>query len=98
MLYLVTLASKNGLGKLDVAQLTGLKKGIQAAMTKGSIKGAYAKVGGGLVLVVDSPSNGQLTVDLREHQITDAEVVPLVDFINLLDGHIEFKNTGKVSV
>jgi hypothetical protein len=81
-----------------VEHLVALKKGVEGAIAKGSIKGAYAKVGGGVVLIVDSPSNGQLTVELRKHQIIDAEVVPLVNYLDLLDGHIEFKETGKVEV
>ena len=98
MLYLVSIKAKNLLVKLEVDQLTALKKGVEEAIAKGAIKGAYAKVGGGVVLIVDSPSNASLTLELRKHQLTDSEVVPLVDYIDLLDGHIEFKNTGKAKV
>ena len=98
MFYLVTLKAKNMLAKLETDQLIAFKSGMEAAKASGTVKAIYAKVGGGVVLIVDSPSNAQLTVELRKHQIMDAEVVPLVDYIDLLDGHIEFKKTGKVGV
>jgi hypothetical protein len=96
--YLIMLKSKHVLARLEADHLQKFKDGIQAAMQRGTIEGAYAKVGGGLVLIVDSPSNAQLTVELRKNQITDAEVIPLVSLVDLLDAHIEHRQTGVVKV
>lgn len=98
MLYMVSLKAQNKFGSLNVETLTAFKEGMVAAIAKGGIKGAYTKVGGGTLFIIDSPSNGQLTIELRKHQITDAEVTPLVDFLDVLDAHIEFKQTGKVVI
>lgn len=98
MFYLVTLQSKGLLAKLEAEHIDSFKKGIEAALTKGTIKAAYSKVGGGLVLIVDSPSNAQLTVELRKNHITDADVVPLVPLVDLLDAHLDYKKTGKAAV
>lgn len=98
MYYLVTLQSKGLLAKMEAGHIDAFKKGIEAALKKGSVKAAYSKVGGGLVLIVDSPSNAQLTVELRKSHITDAEVVPLVPLVDLLGAHLDYKATGKAAV
>lgn len=92
MLYMVSLKSPGLTSKVEAEHLVTFKKGLEAAIAKGSIKGAYTKVGGGLVLIVDAEGNGQLTLELRKHQITDAEVVPLVNFLDVIDEHIKFKS------
>lgn len=94
MLYMVSIKSPNAAHKAEAEDLIAFKKGIEAAIAKGVVKGAYTKVGGGTVMIVDSPGNGQLTHELRKHFITDAEVVPLVSFLDVLDEHIKFKNHG----
>lgn len=98
MYYLINFQSHNFVSTLAEDHLTAFKAGIEASLKKGAIKAAYSKVGGGLVLIVDSPSNAQLTVELRKNQITDAEVVPLVPLLDLLDAHIDHRRTGKVAV
>ena len=98
MFYMISLKAQNKMGCADVESLIAFKKGIEAAIAKGSMKAAFTKVGGGTIFIVDSPSNGQLTLELRKHQITDAEVTPLVEFTEVLDAHIEFKKSGKVTI
>jgi hypothetical protein len=98
MYYLVMMKSHNKLPTMDEEHLTAFKKGIEAAIEKGTITAAFTKVGGGIVLIVDSPSNAQLTLELRKHFITDAEVLPLVRLVDLLDAHIEHRKTGAVAV
>lgn len=98
MHYLVMLKSKNVIAQMEPEHLEKFKSGVSAAMKKGSIACAYSRVGGGLVLIVDSPSNAQLTVELRKHSITDAEVIPLVPLSALIDAHIDHRKTGKIQV
>ena len=94
MLYMVSLKSSNKLANAPVEVIEKLRKGIASALSEGHLKSACVKVGGGMVLIVDSPSNQHLTQELRKHHITDAEVVPLVPLVAFLDAHIEFKKTG----
>ncbi|WP_028604219.1 hypothetical protein [Ottowia thiooxydans] len=96
MLYMVSLEPKNLLAQASAEAVRKFKAGFQAGKDKGIIKAAYSKVGGGLILIIDSPSNASLTINLREHHITDAEVVPLVDFMDVVDAYIEHKETGAV--
>ncbi|WP_448203908.1 hypothetical protein [Azospirillum sp. sgz302134] len=98
MLYLVSLQAKGFINQMEEEHLQAFKDGVQKAMSKGSIVGAYSKVGGGLVLVVNSPGNAELTVELRKNFIMDAEVTPLVPLLDLLDAHVEHRRTGKVAV
>lgn len=96
--YLVILKSKNLVAHLNEEQLKTLRHGLQKLQTKGTVKAAYSKVGGGMVFIVESPSNAQLTVELRRHFITDAEVIPLVPLDALVEAHVENRETGKVGV
>ena len=98
MYYLVMMKSHNLVGTMPEEGLVAFKKGIEAGLNKGTIKAAYTKVGGGMVLIVDSPSNAQLALELRKHQITDAEVIPVVGLLDLLDAHIEHRKTGTAGV
>ena len=97
-LYLVSVNSSGLLPHTPDDVLHKYKKGIEGLLAKGSLKGAYAKVGGGLVFVINSPGNPQLALELRKHSITNAEVVPLVPLTAVLDAHIEFRKTGKAAV
>ena len=92
--YLIILKTKNMLPKFGEDHLVKFKEGIEAALKKGSIEGAYAKVGGGLVFVVNFPGNAELALELRKHQITDAEVIPIVPLNKLLEAHVDFRKTG----
>jgi hypothetical protein len=92
--YLIILKAKNMLPRFEEEHLKKFKQGVEAALKKGSIEGAYAKVGGGLVFVVNFPGNAELTLELRKHQIVDAEVIPLVPLTSLLEAHIDFRKTG----
>lgn len=92
--YLIMLKAKNMLPHFSEDHLKKFKSGVEAALKKGSIEGAYAKVGGGLVFVVNFPGHAELTLELRKHQITDAEVIPLVPLNKLLEAHIDYRKTG----
>jgi hypothetical protein len=96
--YLVMLKSKGLLAHVSESELVKFKSGVAALTAKGTIKAAYTKVGGGLVLIVESASNAALTVELRKHFITDAEIIPLVPLDAFLDAHIDYRKTGKIAV
>ncbi len=94
MKYIVVLKSKNMLANMEHTMLNHFKSGLEKAMEGGAIEHAYAKVGGGAILVLNSESNAALTRELRKHHITDAEVIPVVNFLDILDAHIEHRKTG----
>jgi len=96
--YLIFIPSKEMLGRAPLEFVEKFKSGVEAAMERGAIEGAYAKVGGGLVFIVNSPGNEQLAVELRKNQITNAEVIPLVPLLELLVAHIDWRNTGEIKV
>jgi hypothetical protein len=96
--YLVVMKSHNVIEKLEQEHLETFKRGIEKALSKGTIEGAYAKVGGGVVLVVNQPGHAELALELRKHHITDAEVIPMVPLVALLDAHIEYRQTGVAKV
>lgn len=98
MLYMISLKPQNKLMKAPVEFIEGFRKSIAESLAKGSMKAACVKVGGGMVLIVDSPSNAHLAAELRKHQIVDADVVPVVPLVELLDAYAEMKKTGKHEV
>jgi len=98
MKYLVVMKSHGMLDKLQAKHLETFKSGIQKALKKGSIEGAYAKVGGGLVFVLNQPGHAELSLELRKNHITDAEVIPVVPLVSLLDAHIDHRKTGVAKV
>jgi hypothetical protein len=94
--YLVTLKPSVELARLSPDELKTFKEGLKALETKGSLKAAYSKVSGGLVLILET-DHAMLTRELRKHFITDAEVVPLIPLEAELGGYIEYmsKNESK---
>lgn len=98
MYYLVMLKSHGLVAQMPEEHLDAFKNGIEAGLAKGTLKAAYARVGGGTILIVDSPNNAQLSLELRKHFITDAEVVPLIALTDLLEAHIEHRQTGQAKV
>jgi hypothetical protein len=67
-----------GLGKLD------------AGIKDGSVDVAYTKVGGGAIMVVNSPSHEALTRILRGHHVSHVEVTPLVGMRDVIQGYLEY--------
>ena len=94
--YLVTLNPAVHLARLDTDGLKAFQSGIKALEAKGTCKGAYSKVGGGIVLILDTDL-AKLTSELRKHFITDADVVPLVPLDAEVTGYLDYmsKNQAK---
>ena len=91
MLYMVSMKASGKLGSAPLEFIEKFRSSVAEALAKGSMKAACVKVGGGMVLIVDSPSNAHLAAELRKHQIVDAEVVPVVPLVDLLDAYVEMK-------
>ena len=84
---------------MSVSQLEYFKAGIDRLHSKGSMKASYTKVGGGeMVLILESPSNAHLALELRKHFIVGADIVPLIPLTAEIDANIEYHTTGKVVV
>jgi hypothetical protein len=98
MKYLVFVKHSGNIGMLGVERVVQIKKRLHEALDKGSIVGAYAKVGGGLVLIINSPDIAHLTFELRKHHIINAEITPLVALTALLDTWISHHTDRKVAV
>jgi hypothetical protein len=89
--YMIQIPAKGFLAKLDVEQLQTFKQ----ALASNEKVHAFSKVGGGMVIFTQMEDNQHLTVELRKHQIMDAEVTPLVPMVDVLDAYVENKQTGK---
>ena len=97
--YLVSFKSPVHMNAMTASQLKMFKSGIEKLQAKGSVKGAYSKVGGGqIVLILESPGNAQLALELRKHYIVDAEIVPLVPLTAEIDATSTYRTTGKAAV
>ena len=79
------------LNRLDTEALQAVKAKVKEGIAKGSIIGAWAKVGGGSVWVVNSESHATLARKLREFGVGGFEVTPLLDHAPLIDAHIEHR-------
>ncbi|WP_033921935.1 hypothetical protein [Sphingomonas sp. 37zxx] len=98
MKYMITIPAKGLLASLPVEAVSEFKSKIQESISNGRIVSAHSKVGGGLVIITDIESHGHLIAELRKHQIMDATVEPLVDFVEVLGGYVESKTTGVVGM
>jgi hypothetical protein len=97
--YLVTFKSPVQMHHMSQSELARFKDGITRLHNKGSMKASYTKVGGGsIVLLLESPDNAHLALELRKHFIVDAEVVPLIPLRAEIDAHIEYRKTKKLAV
>ena len=79
------------LNRLDTEALQAVKAKVKEGMDKGAILGAWAKVGGGSVWVVNAESHAALARKLREFGVGGFEVTPLLDHAPLIDAHIEHR-------
>lgn len=98
MKYMITIPAKGFLTSLSADAVADVKGRMQEAIASGKILSAHSKVGGGLVIITDVDTHGHLIAELRKHQILDAKVEPIVDFIDVLDGYVEHKTTGTVGM
>jgi hypothetical protein len=98
MKYMITVPAKGLLSALPPEHVADFKARMQDGITNGKILSAHSKVGGGLVIITDVESHGHLIAELRKHQIMDAKVEPLVDFVEVLDAYVEHKTTGRVGM
>ena len=97
--YLVSFKSPVQMHSMTASQLSMFKAGIERLKAKGSVIGAYSKVGGGnIVLLLESPGNAQLALELRKHYIVDAEIVPLVPLTAEIDATSSYRKTGVAAV
>ena len=76
------------LNRLDAEQLQAVKDKIAEGIGKGAIVGAWAKVGGGSVWVVNAESHATLARRLREFGVGGFDVTPLLDHAPLIDAHL----------
>jgi len=97
--FLVTFKSPVQMHSMSVSELERFKAGIARLHSKGSMKASYTKVGGGeMVLILESPSNAQLALELRKHFIVGADIVPLIPLTAEIDANIDYRTTGKLAV
>jgi hypothetical protein len=79
------------LNRLGAEELQAVKAKVQEGISKGAIIGAWAKVGGGSVWVVNAESHASLAKKLREFGVGGFEVTPLLDHAPLIDAHLEHR-------
>ena len=79
------------LNALNPAGLQAVKAKIAEGKKSGKIVGAYAKVGGGSVFIIEAESHAALAKRLREFRVGGFEVVPLLDHAKLIDAHLEHR-------
>jgi len=77
------------LNRLGPEELTAVKAKIQEGIKKGAIIGAWAKVGGGSVFIVNAESHATLARKLREFGVGGFDVTPLLDHAPLIDAHLQ---------
>lgn len=98
MKYMITIPAKGFLRALSADTIADIKSRMQEQIASGKILSAHSKVAGGLVIITDVESHSHLIAELRKHQILDAKVEPIVDFVDVLDGYVEHKTTGTVGM
>ena len=94
MKYMVIVKNEQStLALMDEEDLESTKGAIEGAIGRGVLVGAYAFVGGGSLLIVDTESNGSLAYALRKLGIFNAEVTPLIDTLSLIAGYQEHRRS-----
>ena len=79
------------LNALDAEGLAAVKSKIAEGVKKGAIVGAWAKVGGGSVFIINAESHAALARRLREFHVGGFEVIPLLDHAKLIDAHMQHR-------
>ena len=79
------------LNALDAEGLQAVKSKIAAGMKAGKIVGAWAKVGGGSVFIIEAESHAALARRLREFRVGGFDVVPLLEHSKLIDAHLQHR-------
>ena len=79
------------LNRLDAEGLQKVKSKMAEGVKRGAIVGAYAKVGGGSVFIVNAESHAALARRLREYRVGGFDVVPLLDHAQLIDAHLQHR-------
>ena len=79
----------SALKHLSDDKLQDVKATIQDGHDRGIIEASYALVGGGSVWIVNADSNASLARGLRKLGIHNVEVSPIVEVLDLIDGHLE---------
>lgn len=94
MKYAIIFPPQGNLHHATKDHLDDGKQRLQKALDDKTIEAAYSKVGGGGIWIVNSESNHTLIKGLRKHLITNVEVIPIVDTVDVLDGHLEYHAAG----
>jgi|GEM_PF-6278964 len=81
------------LNNLDADGLQVAKSKLREGIAKGVIKGVWAKVGGGSVWVVEGESHAKLAHRLREFNISNVTVTPVLDGAGVIDAHIAHRES-----
>jgi len=79
------------LNALNAEGLQKVKSKIAEGKKSGKIVGAYAKVGGGSVFIIEAESHAALAKRLREFRVGGFDVVPLLDHSKLIDAHLQHR-------
>lgn len=75
---------------LSAEQTVDAHDRIKKGMDEGRIIGAYSKLGGGSIWIVESENNKTLYRRLRELGVDQVDVVPLVDVLDVLEAYTTF--------
>jgi len=75
---------------LSAEQVQEAQERIKQAMDQGRIVGAYSKLGGGSIWIVESENNKTLYRRLRELGVDQVDVTPVVDVLDVMAGYQEF--------
>lgn len=72
---------------LNAEQVDEARGRIKKAMDEGRVAGAYSKVGGGSIWIVESENNKTLYRRLRELGVDRVTVTPVVDVLDVLSAY-----------
>lgn len=75
---------------LSAPQVAEAKSRVKKAMDEGRIVGAYSKLGGGSVWIVESENNKTLYRRLRELGVDQVDVTPVVDVLDVMTAYQQF--------
>ncbi len=98
MKYLILSSGPALLNGADVPLLKEVKERISAGIEAGKILAAYGLVSGGVCFIIEASGNSAVARALREMHLGakhDVQVIPLVDALALVDGHLEHRASLK---
>lgn len=78
---------------LNAEQVGEARERIKKGFDEGRIAGAYSKLGGGSIWIVESENNKTLYRRLRELGVDEVDVTPVVDVLDVLDAYTSYHAT-----